>query len=132
MSQIYRLRDSGFDSYKIITKGRVRVGRVARHSEGGFVGVIGNDSVRSSSEVEAFEEISARAMGYGSAAALKNRNRAVRAVQRQRSQVIDAVGRAFLSADVKTQMNMIDKIGSTPDGASLLIAGVTRSLKRSV
>lgn len=66
-------------SYKRIVHGRKAVGRVYRHTATGrFHGVIGQIEVEAATELAAFEEAAARAMGYPSALALRQRNADVR------------------------------------------------------
>jgi hypothetical protein len=95
----YTLKDDGYPTFKKIMVGKKWVGRVGRHAEGGFVGTIGNETIRASTEVAAFEEISARHMGYPSAAALKARNAKTRAVGRAARSVGDEVARRMLAGD---------------------------------
>lgn len=72
-----RMVDHGF-AFKKILQGKKWVGRVVKHADGGYLGIIGKDSYHGATEDEAFYEVSARAMGYSSANELRSRNRAVR------------------------------------------------------
>lgn len=125
----YRMVDHGFP-YKKIMCGRKWVGRVCVHAEGGYLGIIGKDNVRAATESAAFEEVAARALGYPSAAALLARNSAVRARKRAGRQALDALGQAFLHANVQTQVDMIDKFATTPQGATALVAAVARAIRK--
>lgn len=126
----YRLKDDGFAGFKKILRGREWVGRVVRHAEGGYVGVIGTDSARGATEREAFEEAAARAMGYKSAAVVRAHNSRVRARKRAYNSVADAIGRRLINSDVKSQLDIIDRVGNSPEGYSLLLHGFARQLKR--
>ena len=57
-------------SFKKIMHGRKWVGRVCKHADGGFLGVIGKLTAHRPTEREAFEEVCALQMGFGSAAEL--------------------------------------------------------------
>jgi hypothetical protein len=105
----YTLRDEGFP-FKKIYNGRKWVGRVCRHGDGGFLGIIkGVGEVRASSEKTAFEEIASKAMGYSSAAALKSSN----AQARRRNQAVRHEARAvadqWLRGNFEPLFNLLDK-----------------------
>ena len=125
----YYLRDHGLP-FKKIMHGKKWVGRVCRHGDGGYLGIIGKESVRAATEREAFEEIAARAMGYHSAAALHASNRRGRQAKRVYDRAADAVGREFFSSGPERQVEIIDRLANTPQGASLLLRGVTRNLRK--
>lgn len=127
----YTLKDVGFAAYKHITLGRKQVGRVARHAEGGFVGVIGKVSARAATEYEAFAEVVARDRGFASAAAMDARDQRARRAKRQYNQAADIVGRAYIHSDLGTQMKILDRAFDGPPGATeLFLHGVTRQLFR--
>jgi hypothetical protein len=75
------MRDLGYP-YKSICRGRKQVGRVFRHADGHFVGMIGRDERKGATESEAFQRVAAASFGYDSVEALKENNREVRAQRR--------------------------------------------------
>lgn len=81
----YTLRHrEGTETFQRIYTGRKWVGRVAQHKDGKrYLGIIGRITVYRPTAIEAFEEVSALAMGFKSAADLKAQN--VVARQRQRT-----------------------------------------------
>lgn len=112
----YRLVDDGYP-FRFIVHKRKRVGRVFRHAEGHFIGVMhgcGGAQGRGDTMEQAFEDTVARHLGHASAPALKARNRAVRranfeARRRARARVqpfADAIQRG----DVRGSMDALDKI----------------------
>lgn len=103
----YYLRDEGYP-FKKIYHGKKWVGRVCKHADGGYLGIIGKMSIRADSETVAFEEIAARAMGYPNAATLKAKNRAVRSHNYQRSKAARQAAREFMAADLQGRIEIID------------------------
>lgn len=133
----YRLKDEGYSAFKKIMRGRDWVGRVCKHAEGGYYARIdlrakggGMFEALGPTEVGAFEEAAARAMGYPSAAVLRARNSQVRARKRAYNAVADAVGRELFAGDVRHQMDVIDRVGATPEGFKLLLDAATRQFRR--
>lgn len=110
----YTLKDDGYPTFKKIMVGKKWVGRVGRHAEGGFVGTIGNETVRAETEIAAFEEISARHMGFPNAAALKAKNAAVRRRNgEQRAYAKYAVGELL-----RGNFEPLDRVLGIPPGRS--------------
>src|SRR5688572_16261202 len=126
----YTLKDVGFSTYKHILLRRKQVGRVAKHTDGGYVGVIGKDSVRAPTELEAFHAIVARDRGFSSAAAMDARDAQARRTKRVYNQAADIVGRAYVGSDLGTQMKILDRAFASPATTDLLLHGVTRQLFR--
>ncbi len=123
---IYRLVDHGYP-FKKIMRGREWVGRVCRHAEGGFLGIIGKDSLRAPSEVEAFEEIVARAMGFSCAAALRAKNARVRGAKRMIARAADAaMDEYYATGNIEPAANMLEH----PALAPALVSALARSLRR--
>lgn len=123
----YRLVDHGYP-YKKIMRGREWVGRVCQHAEGGFLGIIGKDSIRATTEREAFEEISARAMGYSNATVLKSRNARMHRAKRALNRVADAAMNEYYAGNIEPMSKMLEH----PVTACALVGAATRSLKRKV
>jgi hypothetical protein len=75
----YTMRDDGYPFKKIVSKGKW-VGRVFKIEGSGYRGKIGEvESAIFSSEVDAFEDVVAKRLGYANVAALRSKNAAVRA-----------------------------------------------------
>ena len=64
MSKGYKLRDDGVIGFKKIMRGKEWIGRVTRHLDGSYLGVIGNAMIKAATEQEAFENIIARQLGF--------------------------------------------------------------------
>lgn len=112
-------------------RGREWIGRVCRHAEGGFLGIIGKESIRAPSELEAFEEISARAMGYSCAAALRAKNARVRYMRARARRMLDGIADAamdeyYATGDIKPVCKMLEN----PATAPALVGAIARSLRR--
>jgi hypothetical protein len=67
-----------------IRRARRMVGSVRPNDARGFVGRIGQHQVVAQTAIDAFREVAARAMGFPSLSALRQRNSEVRANNRQR------------------------------------------------
>ncbi len=80
----YKLVDHGYP-FKKIMHGKRWIGRVGKHLNGGYLGTIGNLTVEGTSAIDAFEQVVAKHLGYSNAAALHDKNRKVRAHNRQRN-----------------------------------------------
>lgn len=78
----YVLKNEGFP-YKNIYKGRAKVGRVVKHVEGYYLGIIGPITKRGNSERTAFDAAVSADLGFDSVEELNAQNRAVRAHNRQ-------------------------------------------------
>ena len=64
MSKGYKLRDDGVIGFKKIMRGKEWIGRVTRHLDGSYLGVIGNAMIKAATEKEAFDSIIARQLGF--------------------------------------------------------------------
>lgn len=95
----YRLRDDGYPTFKKILCGKKWIGRVQRQMDGTYLGVIGNGAMRAFTEIEAFEGITAKHLGYQNASQLKAHNKVV--VSRRR----EAKARARYVVDEMLQGN---------------------------
>lgn len=125
----YRLVDHGYPFKKIMC-GRQWVGRVFRHADGTWRGMIGRAELSlGATPTDAFSEAVARHLGYASSAALKRRNAAVLYARRQRAVRGDALAREFMQAKTMDErFAALDKL-TTPEQFIEAIEGVTRSLK---
>lgn len=91
----YTLRHKeGTETFQRIMNGRKWIGRVAAHTDGKhYVGRIGNLSVLETTPIAAFEEVTAKAMGFKSAADLRRQNAETRvhnrAVKRRGRQMME-------------------------------------------
>lgn len=128
MSNIYRLmpRDGSIPYQKIVT-GRRWVGRVVRHaSEPVYLGIIGKLTVRAPSAGEAFAEVVAQHLGYGSVAAMRARNARVQQATRLANAAADHLMNEYYSGNTEMLYRALD----TPAGMTLALRGFTRSLRR--
>ena len=82
MSHGYRLRDDGVPGFKKIMRGKMWIGRICRHADGAYLGVIGNAQIRAATEEDAFEGIVARELGFQNAGQLKAHSRAAPGITR--------------------------------------------------
>jgi hypothetical protein len=74
----FKMINDGYPSMKKIMQGRKWVGRVVPHAEGGFLGKIGQDFFRAATEVEAFEGVVAKALGFKDVQSLMSHNLAAK------------------------------------------------------
>lgn len=128
------LKDVGVPQFKWIQRGRQRVGRVVRCGAGApgrYYGVVGKEEAYGDTEREAFDRVCAKVFGFSDPAALDAHNASVRRRKRTANLMLDALGDRFLRADVREQMSMINKLGSTPQGATVLLAAATRAIRRT-
>jgi len=80
----FKLVDDGYPTFKKIMRGRDWVGRVCRHADGRYMGMIGKSMiVYADTEVGAFEQAVAQYLGYVDADALKARNARIRSHNRE-------------------------------------------------
>jgi hypothetical protein len=79
----YTLRDLGYP-YKSICQGRKQVGRVFKHADGHYVGMIGHDQAIGADDVEAFRNVASKALGFSSPEAVKRHNSNIRAQNKAR------------------------------------------------
>lgn len=128
MSNVYKLQHrDGSIPYQKITTGRRWVGRVVKHAtEPHYLGIIGQTTAKGRTAVEAFDEVVAQHLGYASADALHARNARVRQGTRLVNQAADHVAAEYLNGNVA----LTDKVLKTPQGALLLLRGMTRSMHR--
>lgn len=109
----FKLRDVGVPTMKKIMQGKNWVGRVVRHADGGFLGVIQSKKlfVRAPTEVAAFEEVVAQSLGYATAADLKAHNARVRADNRVRTAVArDRAHRFMTATSFDERMAVVDEV----------------------
>jgi hypothetical protein len=78
----YVLKNQGYP-FKFIYAARRKVGRVYRHTDGHYVGMIGRTVRNGSSEREAFDAVVAADLGFDNVEKLNAHNRSVRAANRQ-------------------------------------------------
>lgn len=125
----YRLVDHGYPFKKIMC-GRQWVGRVFRHADGTWRGMIGKAELsQGATPTDAFREAVARHLGFASSAALSHRNAAVLYARRQRAARGDAVAREYMGAKTaEERFAALDKL-TTPDQLIEALEGFTRSLK---
>ena len=81
----YTLKDHGYP-YKVICQGRRQVGRVFKHADGHYVGMIGKDEAKGHNDVTAFRNVAAKALGFDTPADLRAHNSNVRARNKARRQ----------------------------------------------
>ena len=79
----YVMKNEGYATFKQIYKGRAKVGRVWRHADGHFVGMIGKIECKGASEREAFDAVVAADCGFGHVNDLRAHNSSVRAANRR-------------------------------------------------
>lgn len=92
------LKNEGYP-YKIIYQSRKKVGRVFRHAEGHYVGMIGKDERRGATEREAFDEVCAAAFGFDSSADLREANSRTRHANKVRRQIAHRAVDRMLGGD---------------------------------
>lgn len=78
----YRLVEYSTE-FKKIMRGKIEIGRVCRHADGNYLGVIGNGMIKKATEQEAYEGIIAKQLGYQNASQMKSYQRITRADQRE-------------------------------------------------
>lgn len=99
MNKTYRLLDEGLPFKVIRLRGKL-VGRVCRHGDGGFLGIInGVDRVRARTEDEAFREVASRALGYADFATLKARKDVVRRTNAAKKAEVREITNRILGGD---------------------------------
>ena len=103
----YTMKNEGFP-YKLIYKSRAKVGRVYRHADGHFVGMIGPLNRAGATEREAFEAVVAADCGHTDVEELRAHNSAVRAANRQRRD--EAYARAMQDPMFRDIMELITKL----------------------
>ena len=113
MGETYTLRDLGYP-WKSIVKNRKQIGRVYKHVDGHWCGKIGPvESIGSSSDT-AFNEVVAKDLGFPNYEALANKNRMVRARERQNRQLVNqrisGVTEAFNNGDTVALIKELDKL----------------------
>ena len=104
------LRDEGYGTFKKIVSDRRWVGRVCRHADGSYLGIIGKTTVKAASEREAFDEVVAQHLGYPNAAALRSRNAVVSQANRARKAHSRAVANEMLAGNFEPFMNLMDRV----------------------
>lgn len=95
----YTLKNDGYDTFKKIIVGRKWVGRVWKNAEGQYVGKIGATERTGLTERAAFDSVVAADLGFDSVEALDERNRAVRAANRQRGNEVRAIADRMIRGD---------------------------------
>lgn len=80
----YVLKNEGYATFKYIYKARQRVGRVFKHADGYYVGMIGPTTRKASTERAAFDAVVSADLGYEDVEALNAHNRAVRSENKRR------------------------------------------------
>lgn len=126
MTALRLMPPGGTCTYHKIMTGRKWIGRVIRHAEGGYLGIIGKLTVRAETSVEAFEEVGARWMGYESAAALRSKNRMVRrarAVSRE-------IGNYAMGEIERGNFEPLTKLLETPAGGAIAVNAFGRLLRK--
>jgi hypothetical protein len=103
------LVDVGYP-FKKIMDGRKWVGRVARHADGHYLGIIGKLTVKAASEREAFDEVVAQHWGYPNAATLRAKNAVVRHQNKVRRAGARAIADQMLAGDFEPFMNLMDRV----------------------
>lgn len=118
----YRLLPPGGTcTFSKILKGKHWVGRVVKHGDGGYLGIIntgGSQRVefRAATELAAFEGVVSRRLGYNNVGELRQHNREVRRANRVRNAVVrDKVNR-FVRGDLKEKIAVIDEIFDALEG----------------
>jgi hypothetical protein len=94
----YKMVDRGYP-YKIITSKRKDVGRVYKHADGHWIGMIGKDERKGATPDEAFRNVAAVALGFNTLGDLRAHNQAVRADNRARRQDRRQAANSFLQSD---------------------------------
>jgi len=105
----FKMINDGYPSMKKIVQGRKWVGRVVPHAEGGFLGKICQDFFRATTEVEAFEGVVAKALGFSSAQALKDQNQVVRQQKQVVRQTAKAAVNAFYQGNSEPLLDLLSK-----------------------
>ena len=101
----YKLVDHGYP-YKKIMHGKRWIGRVCRHINGNWFGVIGSLMVNGTSERDAFEQVVAKHLGYADASALHARNRQARAQRR----VARSTAKHVLNSIIRGDFRPLDEL----------------------
>lgn len=117
MSVSYTLRDDGGGAYLKIVSARKWVGRVYRNRETNkWHGHINTPAGKHEcpgwydTSKEAFDETVATHLGYPTAAALREHNSGVRAVQSARKKRINALAQRMFTGDINQTMDAIDEL----------------------
>ena len=98
----FTLKDDGYPTFKKIMRGRHWVGRVCKHANGGYLGVIGKLFVRGATEMEAFNEVCAQSLDYyGSVNEPKVHNPIVSRVNHERRAEPPAVAQELFRGSFK-------------------------------
>jgi len=112
MKNTYRMLDEGLP-FKVIRLRRKLVGRVCRHADGGFLGVIGRETVRAETEVEAFREVAARMLGFADYATLRDRNATILRRNAGRKAAARAAVDRILDGDFSAFEKLVDASTAT-------------------
>lgn len=128
----YRLlRRDGSCTFQKIMRGRQWIGRVTRHADGDWLGVIGKEMVRASTPQYAFQEICARHAGFASYAAMVSEMRTRRAVRLERRVRADAAVQKFYAAKTTDErFAALDEL-TTPEQLIDGLDAFTRTLRRT-
>ena len=128
----YRLlKRDGSCTFQKIVRGRQWIGRVTRHADGDWLGVIGKEMVRASTPHFAFQEICARHAGFKCYSDMVQATQAARAAKRVRQRRADEVVRKFMSAKtLDERFAALDKL-TTPEQLIDGLDAFTRDLRRS-
>lgn len=118
-------RPEGTCTFRKITTGRRWIGRVTRHEDGTWIGVIGKLTVTGHATSDAaFDAVVAKHLGYDSADTLRASNARIRNGRR----MLNKVGDVLADDIVRGDFSRVDKMGLP--GLTLALRGFTRSLKR--
>jgi hypothetical protein len=104
--QRLHLVDHGY-KFKKIMSGRKWIGRVTRHADGSFLGIIGAISVKCATELSAFNEAGARFFGYACASDLRKANAAERLKRSELKREADRVVSDLMRGDFEDAVNRI-------------------------
>lgn len=94
----YVLKNQGYP-FKFIYCARRKVGRVYRHADGHYVGMIGYTERKGATEREAFDAVVSADLGYAGVEELNAHNRSVRAANTQRRNEVRAIADRVLRGD---------------------------------
>ena len=106
----YVLKDSGYPTFKKITSGRKWVGRVGKCEDGRFFGKIGSTFIYAATELEAFNDVVAKHLGYEDVQALQDHNRQVRHSNKIRRAETRAAFNQMMGGDYQALFDLLGKV----------------------
>lgn len=104
-----RIGSADTSPFVLYPRGKL-VGRIAPHASGGFVARIGKTHARGASEHEAFERVAADALGFESPDHLRQHNRQVSAIKRERNDRARAALNEMMRGNYAPLVDLLGKL----------------------